>query len=427
MLSTEDNELLCRTDAGTPMGELFRRFWLPALLPRELPAPDCDPIRVRILGEDLIAFRDTNGQVGFLANNCPHRGASLFFGRNEEAGLRCVYHGWKFDVTGQCVDMPNEPAESNFKNKVRARAYPAAERGGLIWIYMGPAGKQPPLPEYQWTTQVDAPRARVNKWIQDSNYSHGLEGNIDSSHVAFLHSTLNQPMFQQSGNVSSSPQRMTALDTDFGYVYGARRDSPEGAYYWRITTFVLPSFANIASKSRWGEGFFLVPQDDQHHYWFGINPPTRPDLAQRPARNPGMLRELTDPTQGLIPGTFRHIRNKDNDYLIDREMQRTYNYAGMPAYSPVQDKCVTESMGELYDRTQERLGVADTAIIHWRRLMLRLVRQFQQGLEPAVLHEPSRFRAIPLDVVNGEPEFQRVWEAHHAEFRRGAGLASATP
>src|SRR5688500_9834747 len=149
MLSKEENELLCRTGPGTPMGELFRRFWLPALLPSELPAPDCPPVRLRLLSEDLVAFRDTAGKVGILAANCPHRGASLFFGRNEENGLRCVYHGWKFDVAGNCVDMPNEPAESNFKHKIKATAYPAREFGGMIWIYMGPPDLQPELPQFE--------------------------------------------------------------------------------------------------------------------------------------------------------------------------------------------------------------------------------------------------------------------------------------
>src|SRR5580765_7801362 len=151
MLSREENDLLCRTNAGTPMGDLFRRFWLPALLPSELPHADSDPVRFRILGEDLIAFRDSRGEVGFLANNCPHRGASLFFGRNEEAGLRCVYHGWKFDTQGNCVDMPNEPAESDFKHKVKAVAYPTRERGGMIWAYMGPRTEPnlPPLPHIE--------------------------------------------------------------------------------------------------------------------------------------------------------------------------------------------------------------------------------------------------------------------------------------
>src|SRR5436190_17553063 len=151
MLTKADNELLSRTNAGTPMGELFRRFWLPALLPSELPTPDCDPIRFRILGEDLIAFRDTNGTPAFIARNCPHRGASLFFGRNEECGIRCVYHGWKFDAAGNCVDMPNEPAESDFKTKVKATAYRGADAGGITWIYMGPDQADPPgLPQWEW-------------------------------------------------------------------------------------------------------------------------------------------------------------------------------------------------------------------------------------------------------------------------------------
>ncbi|HEU0166216.1 MAG TPA: Rieske 2Fe-2S domain-containing protein, partial [Chloroflexota bacterium] len=150
MLSKEDNELITRVGRGTPMGEALRRYWIPAILSEELPGPDSDPLRVRLLGEDLVAFRDSNGQVGLIQNNCPHRGASLFFGRNEEAGLRCVYHGWKFDTTGQCVDMPNEPAESNFKNKVKATAYPCREIGGVVWTYMGPAHKQPPVPNYVW-------------------------------------------------------------------------------------------------------------------------------------------------------------------------------------------------------------------------------------------------------------------------------------
>src|SRR3954453_7992982 len=151
MLSKEENQLLTRTGPGTPMGELFRRFWLPVALSREVPAPDCPPVRLRILSEDLVAFRDSGGQGGLIAANCPHRGASLFFGRNEEAGLRCVYHGWKFDTTGQCVDMPSEPAESNFKSKIKATAYPCTERNGVVWVYMGPRAVPPPFPAIEWT------------------------------------------------------------------------------------------------------------------------------------------------------------------------------------------------------------------------------------------------------------------------------------
>src|SRR5947209_4356471 len=189
MVSLQENEFLCRVGPGAPMGELFRRFWLPALLPDEIPEPDCPPVRLRLLGEDLVAFRDSNGQVGVVGTHCPHRGASLFFGRNEEEGLRCVYHGWKFDVQGNCVDMPNEPAESNFKQKVHATAYPARDWGGLVWVYMGPKELQAELPQLEWT-QVPESHRFVSKWYQETNYMQGYEGDIDSSHSSFLHSLL---------------------------------------------------------------------------------------------------------------------------------------------------------------------------------------------------------------------------------------------
>src|ERR1043165_8324254 len=206
MLSREFNELLTRVGPGTPMGNVLRRYWMPALLASELPNADSDPVRVRLMGEDLVAFRDTNGTVGLIQNNCPHRGASLFFGRNEEAGIRCVYHGWKFDTSGQCIDMPNEPAESDFKSKVKAQAYPAAEYAGLIWIYMGPPEKQPPLPNYQWCARPDRDQTSVTKWMQESNYAQALEGNIDSSHVGFLHKTFDQQTFQRGGRLEQTQQ-----------------------------------------------------------------------------------------------------------------------------------------------------------------------------------------------------------------------------
>src|SRR5262245_29096939 len=149
MLSVEDNEILCRVGPGTPMGSLMRHYWIPAVRSDELPAPDCPPVRIRLLGESLIAFRATSGAVGLIQNACPHRGASLFFGRIEEEGLRCVYHGWKFDVSGQCIDMPSEPAESNFRPKIKATAYPCRERGGIIWTYMGPRETPPSLPDLE--------------------------------------------------------------------------------------------------------------------------------------------------------------------------------------------------------------------------------------------------------------------------------------
>src|SRR5205823_1048394 len=177
-----------RIGPGTPMGNFFRQYWLLAIRSDELPGPDCPPLRVRLLGESLIAFRTTSGEVGLIQNSCPHRGASLFFGRNEEEGLRCVYHGWKFDCTGQCVDMPSEPAESNFKTKIKAAAYPAVERNGVIWTYMGPREVPPPLSQIEANMVPNAEKGTISKIMRDCNYMQALEGDIDTSHLAFLHS-----------------------------------------------------------------------------------------------------------------------------------------------------------------------------------------------------------------------------------------------
>src|SRR3984893_16941773 len=184
MLSTEDSELLCRVGPGTPMGTLMREYWLPAFVPGELAEPEGAPVRMRLLGENLIAFRVTSGKYGLMAHNCPHRGASLFFGRNEEEGIRCVYHGWKFDTQGHCVDMPNEPAESDFKNKIRAISYPCIERNGIVWTYMGPRQTPPPLPE--WLPNLDTD-CQVWMRLQESNWLQALEGDIDTVHAFFLH------------------------------------------------------------------------------------------------------------------------------------------------------------------------------------------------------------------------------------------------
>src|SRR6266851_3247605 len=215
MLIQEENELITRVGPGTPMGNLFREYWLPAMLAEELPAPDSDPVRVLMLGEQLIAFRNTNGKVGLLANNCPHRGASLFFGRNEQAGLRCVYHGWKFDVDGTCLDMPNprydmdmpikgnrgvnEPAESDFRTRVKAVAYPTQERGGIVWAYLGPRSQPPPLPDLEGNM---LPGAQTWAYAQRANWFQILEGHIDTAHVSFLHYGGIQPEDVPNGSFS---------------------------------------------------------------------------------------------------------------------------------------------------------------------------------------------------------------------------------
>src|SRR5215471_10508 len=270
MLTQSDNDVLTRVGPGTPMGTLMRQYWLPGLLSSELPTPDGPPLRVRLLGENLIAFRDTSGKVGLLANACPHRGASMFFGRNEEDGLRCVYHGWKFDTSGACVDMPSEPAESNFKNKVRATVYACRERNGIIWVYMGSQRDLPPLPNIP--PNMD-PNCRVSKRLQESNFMKGLEGDIDTVHSPFLHAGHVQPEDTLPGSQDyyNTTQRwisIEARDTDVGTTYGAYRPVPEreGDTYWRIGHFLMPFYTMAATGilGKKSQCSAWVPIDDEY-------------------------------------------------------------------------------------------------------------------------------------------------------------------
>ena len=331
MLSKEENEFACRVGPGTPMGELFRRFWLPAMLPDELPRPDCPPVRLRLLGEDLVAFRDTHNQVGMLNAHCPHRGASLFFGRNEENGLRCVYHGWKYDVTGACVDMPSEPAESNFKHKIRIAAYPTREYGGVIWVYMGPHDRVPELPELEWARVPDSHRS-VSKWYQETNYLQGYEGDIDSSHASFLHTHLDPSASPGDNTIRADLKAMdrapthVVSDTDYGFRYAARRRIGDDLYNWRVTQALLPTYSLIGFLQFPAGGRAWIPIDDERTmtFYFSYHPErplTEQDLA---ARRSGRA----FPPE-LIPGTFHPKRNKANDYLMDRELQRTLTYTGI--------------------------------------------------------------------------------------------------
>ena len=384
MLTREENEYLCRIGPGTPMGNLLRRFWMPALIATEVPEPDSPPVRVKILGEELVAFRDTAGKVGLVANNCPHRGASLFFGRNEENGLRCVYHGWKFDVEGRCVDMPNEPPESNFKHKIKVTAYPAEEAGGVIWAYMGPPEWKPALPRPEWTL-VPAEQRVVSRYIQENNWVQGVEGGIDSSHVSFLHSTV----ASHRGGETDGYRNMMAADkapefrvaiTDFGMLIGARRRVAENQDYWRVTPFSLPFYTVIPgmpNQDRPFSGHGWVPIDDENTWLLTYSwHPSQPmsDFGEQPGHPAHYApRKADDPR--------RPRQCRDNDYEINREVQRTRTYTGIENGS-IQDRAIQETMGALYDRTKEHLGTADTAIIMMRRLLMKLARDLEKGIEP---------------------------------------------
>jgi phenylpropionate dioxygenase-like ring-hydroxylating dioxygenase large terminal subunit len=338
---------------------------------------------VRLLGENLVAYRDTNGDVGLVAENCPHRGASLFFGRNEEAGLRCVYHGWKFDTSGKCVDIPNEPPESNFKDKVKVTAYPTAEKAGIIWTYMGPAEKQPPLPDLEW---MRAPEGwcHVSKTFQDSNYLQGLEGGLDTSHSSFLHRRLD-PKGLANPRARSTYPRLEVLTTDYGYLYASVRHLPkEQKNYVRIYHFVMPFYQIRAADyqqegNRAMNGHIWVPIDDEHSYVYNYKcnkDQPLPYEAWQIAEHDAGRGE-----QDFIPGTFHLKANRANDWFLDREVQRTVNYPGIIGVN-TQDMALQETMGAIFDRTKEKLGAADTAIIFMRRQLLQACRDVMEDKDP---------------------------------------------
>jgi phthalate 4,5-dioxygenase oxygenase subunit len=396
MLSPEENALLTQTDPGTATGNYFRRFWLPTLLASELPSADCPPVRVRLLGESLIAFRDSNGRVGLLDEFCAHRRASLFWGRNEECGLRCVYHGWKFDVDGMCVDMPNEPQEYAFENKIRITSYPVREYGGIIWAYMGPLELLPEVPKLEWARVPEAHRY-VSKRLQQTNYLQGVEGGIDSSHSNFLHSSVdafrrtpeyvekvkNSTNLRAKYHLLDRAPQFTVRKTDYGLLIAVRRNAEEDTYYWRLTQFLLPTYTMIPhQKGLSMHGHCWVPRDNETCWVWTIT--WNPDTPLS-GEDWDSIRNETFVHANVDPATFRPLRNADNNYRIDREQQRKTTMTGIQSFAS-QDQAVQESMGSLVDRTRERLGTSDTAIIAMRRLLLQEIRALERGEEPFVPH-----------------------------------------
>jgi phenylpropionate dioxygenase-like ring-hydroxylating dioxygenase large terminal subunit len=387
MLTREDNDLITRIGPGTPMGEAMRRYWMPVFLSEELPEPDCPPIRVGLLGEKLVAFRDSNGKVGLLDQHCSHRGASLFFGRNEECGLRCVYHGWKYDVAGNCVDMPNEPPESNFKHKVRQTAYPCEERGGVVWAYLGPPEKQMPLKELEWM-RLPKGHSFISKTHESCNYLQGLEGGIDTSHSSFLHRRVvsGKPFDRTEAiRARSTAPKLEVLNTDYGFTYAGIRALPdEGQNYVRVYHFVMPfhqlrAFEGYLPDCPVIQGHMWVPIDDEHTWIYNwIYNRDGSELSEEEVlleeKETGRARE------DVLPG-YRLRANSSNDYFIDRQAQRAGSFTGIPGVN-TQDLAVQESMGPIYDRTKEHLGTTDVAVIAARRLLLDAARDVQAGRDP---------------------------------------------
>ena len=401
MLSRKDNTYITQIGPGTPMGNLFRRYWLPAMLAEELPEPDCAPVRLKLLGEDLVAFRTTSGQPAVLDTWCPHRNANLFWGRNEEDGLRCVYHGWKFSADGSCVDMPNEPPRSRFAEKIKQPAYQAVDRGGVVWVYMGPDELTPAIPELEWTL-VPAAQRSVSKRIQDCNWLQNLEGEVDSSHANFLHANLGpdrRPIRNDERDEDLHPV-FSILETDYGLAICARRDAGPDKYYWRITPFMLPSYTIIPGTFGGSYTFTgAVPRDDTSMIGITATWNTEREIPQRP---------FVDVDDKYYP-----LQNKANDYLIDRAAQKTSSYTGITGVR-VQDMAVQEDQrGPISDRTTEHLGSSDTGVIATRRRLLRQAEALEKGTEPLQPGTPAAYRVRSMaELADRAVPWQELMRQH---------------
>jgi phthalate 4,5-dioxygenase oxygenase subunit len=404
MLSKEDNETLTRVGPGTLMGDLLRRYWIPACLSSEMAEPDGPPTRVRLLGEDLVAFRDTSGRIGLIEESCPHRGASLFYGRNEECGLRCTYHGWKFDVTGQCVDQRSEPHP--FAHRIKITSYPTRESGGIVWAYMGPAETMTPFRDFG-TDSLPAELVAANKETVYCNWVQSMDGDLDTAHISNLHQFdaiadipddgTDKPGYP-SGYMSMrfwrhDPRALIEVDdTWHGFRYAGIRQTPNGHRHARITAYIFPASTIIAQIPFSTRQIFVVPADDYttHRYNFTTQPHANPRGFGGPVfftyeKYPFSMM----PRSGVVPRSY----TRENDYQIDRVAQKGTSYSGIQDFRS-QDAMATETAGPIYDRTKEHLGSTDVALIHMHRQLLRAAKGLADGQQPPALGGSGDFRAI---------------------------------
>lgn len=397
-MQATDSADLTKVGPGTVMGEFMRQHWMPAAMSSEVKA-DGDPVRLMLLGEKLIAFRDSNGEVGILDHRCPHRCASLFLGRNEESGIRCVYHGWKFDVRGNCVDMPNVPAHQDFKANVHAKAYRTAERNGLIWVYMGPQqDAPPPMPNIEANL---IPNSEIWCLQRECNWLQALEGDIDTSHVGFLHVGMLGP----DDLPLDHPMRPTVINrapeyevrqVDWGAMYGGYRLNDDGQMSWRVAQFMFPfwtqtpnaRFSSRAIARAW------VPMDDEHSMLFdisgGVDDGNPAYNSTRMNGEPLYEKFEYEPNSTDWFGRWRCKDRQFNDWGIDRESQRDgTQYTGI-ANITIQDQAVTESMGAITDHSREHLSPTDQMIARTRRRLLLAARAWRdKGSLPPSASDPD--------------------------------------
>jgi len=400
----KDSDDLVRVGPGTTMGRLMRQYWLPAAMSSELKR-DGAPTRLMLLGEQLIAFRDSAGKVGVMDHKCPHRCASLFLGRNEEGGLRCVYHGWKFDTEGNCVDMPSVPAERDFKHLVHAKAYKAVERKGLVWVYMGERKEAPPLPQIE-ATLLPETEVTINFVQRECNWLQALEGDIDTCHFGFLHAgSIDAGMLPDDAllryTVTNRAPDYQVSDTEVGTMYAAYRDGRPGETYWRFANFMLPfwtqtpqgKFATHLHNRAW------VPMDDTHTMFVSLRWKHEPAFVTDDRTGqmmPGFSRVFDYlPNSTDWYGRWRLNGRPENDWLIDRAAQASGgNFTGISGIH-AQDQAVTESMGPITDHLSEHLGPSDMMIMRTRRRLLGVARALaKDGTVPPGVDDPEKLYPV---------------------------------
>lgn len=389
MLTAEENELLCRVEGKAPMGQLMRRHWTPVCLIEEVSEPDGTPIKAQVFGEDLVVFRDTQGRVGVMDEYCPHRRVSLVFGRNEDCGLRCLYHGWKMDVEGNVLEMVSEPAASGMAQKVKHLAYPTKEWGGFVWAYMGPPETQPEFVPPAWAPTAEA-KVTIAKAIIPCNWAQILEGAIDSAHSSSLHSSDMVPARVEGAEATDTnwlrpstdkAPRMQVERGSYGFRYAAIRRPIKNAAvndYVRSTVFVAPATALIPPNNLYNVANINVPMDDTTTAFYFIawgHPSQTPDTDT--------WRKFLGQQIGIdLDDKYRPLRNRDNAFWQDRAAMKAGNFTGITGF-PNQDVAMWVTMGPIADRTHDRLGASDLAVVEFRKQMLEAVQDFQKG-KPAI-------------------------------------------
>ena len=416
MLNHEDNERLVRVGPGTEMGNLMRLYWIPFLLSHNV-EPDGQPYRVRLLGEELVAFRDSDGKVGLVDQACPHRGAPMVFARNEEKGLRCIYHGWKFDVNGACKEMPAEPENSPMLKNVRIKSYPVVERNGVLWTYMGSDTEQlPPLPDVEWNL-VPGEQVALSMRVQECNWLQALEGEIDSAHAAILHGRVDNAGFINEWKQGKDlAPKFECSQHEGGMSIASRRKIGEGKEYIRVNQFMMPFWTLVPPQAKYPElsGHAWVPIDDNHTLclMFSYHPAKPFYEKTRKLFDEGhMGRETGHASKGsfeLKPvttpyHTYWNKYNRDNAYHFDYESQVNKYNAGLPGLW-IQDAACQSGVSHIYDRSKEHLGTSDTGIARTRRLLLDSVKKMSvNNTEPASVRNPDQFlwRAISITIPEG--------------------------